>query len=460
MSQWDRAQQVFREALDRDPAEREAFLDEVCAGDQPLREEVASLLAFDGGVATDFLAAGDAGGEPNASEPEPLLGQTVGRYRIVRLIASGGMGTVYEAVQEQPERAVALKVMRGARLGPSLLRRFELESHLLARLRHPGIAQVYEAGTHEGDGAQPVPFFAMELVPDARPINRYAEQMGLPLRERLDLFLQVCDAVQHGHQRGIIHRDLKPANILVDPDGRVKVIDFGVARVTDADVAITTLRTDVGQLVGTLQYMSPEQCQADPLELDTRSDVYALGVVLYELLTGALPYDVSCRPIPSAARVICEEPPIAPQLLSRTFRGDLGLVMLRAMEKDRDRRYQSAADLARDVRHYLGREPIEARPPSVWMSIARWLARHPVVTTAAAASVVALGIVLGTIAAIQQARSMPREIVLSEDGKEARLLALSGHELHVWTAKGGGIYDAEIVDAPRELGGGRRAVLV
>ena len=218
----------------------------------------------------DPTADGPADRDPNDSErrtetgveaPTANLPRNIGHFTIKERIASGGMGTVYKAVQEQPRRSVAIKVMKHGVTSRSALRRFEYEAQLLARLRHPYIAQVYEAGTHD-DGSGPVPFFAMEYIPNAKPITKYAEDKKLGTRERLDLFARVCDAVHHGHQRGIIHRDLKPSNILVDSHGQPRIIDFGVARATDSDMARTTLQTDLGQLIGTLQYMSPEQCEA------------------------------------------------------------------------------------------------------------------------------------------------------------------------------------------------------
>jgi tetratricopeptide (TPR) repeat protein/tRNA A-37 threonylcarbamoyl transferase component Bud32 len=288
----------------------------------------------------------------------------IGQYRIKRVIASGGMGTVYEAMQEQPRRTVAVKVMRPGVASRSALRRFEFESQLLARLQHAGIAQVYEAGTHD-DGTGAVPFFAMEYIPNAKSITEYAKEKRLGTRDRLRLFAPVCDAVHHGHQKGIIHRDLKPGNILVDSHGVPKIIDFGVARATDSDLAVTTLQTDVGQLIGTVQYMSPEQCEADPHDIDTRSDVYALGVVLYELLAGLLPYDVTKFPVYQATQVVRERRPMRLSTIDRTLRGDIETVVFKALDKDRERRYQSADELRRDLEHYLKGEPISARPSSI-----------------------------------------------------------------------------------------------
>ncbi len=301
----------------------------------------------------------------------------LGKYSIKRLINSGGMGSVFEAVQENPRRAVALKVIKPGLASRSALRRFEYESQILARLRHPGIAQVFEAGS-ETDlaGGEPIPYFVMEYIPNARPINEYVAVADLPLNEKLALFVKVCDAVHHGHTKGIIHRDLKPSNILVDSAGNVKIIDFGVARATDSDLAVTTLQTDVGQLLGTMQWMSPEQVEADPHDIDTRSDVYALGVVLYELVTGQLPYDIIKAPVYEAARVIREQPPARPSSLSYIAKGDLETILLKALEKDRNRRYRSAAELADDINRFIGHEPVGARRGSALYDLKKFARRN------------------------------------------------------------------------------------
>jgi len=307
------------------------------------------------------------------------------------------MGTVYEAVQEKPHRTVALKLMRHGIASRSALRRFEYESQILARLRHPGIAQVYEAGTHRDDSGT-VPFFAMEYIVGAKPITQYAKEKKLGTRQKLELFAQVCDACHHGHQKGIIHRDLKPSNILVDAQGQVKIIDFGVARSTDSDLAVTTLQTDIGQLIGTLQYMSPEQCEADPHNIDTRSDVYALGVVLYELLSGRLPYKVSSKQIFEATRTIREQQPTKLTTIDKSLKGDLETVVLKALEKDRERRFQSALELAQDIRRYLSGEAIMARPPSIVYQLRVFARRNKALFGAIAAVFVVLlgGVIVST----------------------------------------------------------------
>jgi hypothetical protein len=321
-------------------------------------------------------------------QPGPHLTR-IGHYTIRRVIASGGMGTVYEALQEQPRRTVAVKLMKHGVASAAALRRFEFESQLLARLKHPGIAEVYEAGTHD-DGTGPVPFFAMEYVPNAAPITAYAKSRGLGVQQRIELFTQVCDAVHHGHQKGIIHRDLKPDNIIVDAEGRPKVIDFGVARATDSDLAFATLQTEYGQLIGTLQYMSPEQVSADPHDIDIRSDVYALGVVLYELLAGRLPYDLKETPPLEAARRIRDEAPPNLSTTSRLLGGDLVTIAHKALDKDRERRYQSAGELAADLRRFLNREPISARPPTVLYQVKVFARRNKVLVGSMAAVLVVL----------------------------------------------------------------------
>ena len=321
--------------------------------------------------------------------------EMIGQYRIIGVIGSGGMGAVYEAAQDNPRRRVALKVVKSERATPAAMRRFKFEVQALARLRHPGIAQIYEAGTFQSEAGEQ-PYFAMEYIPAARPITDYADEMDLGIEERIRLFERVCDAVHHGHQKGIIHRDLKPDNILVDRGGNPKIIDFGVARATDADLAVTTLQTGVGQIIGTLQYMSPEQCLGDPGEVDTRADVYSLGVILYELLCRKLPYDIGKQAILEAIRVIREEPPRRPSTVTRVIRGDIETITLKALEKRPDRRYDSAAGLRRGLQHYLQHDPIEARPPSLAYQARMFARRHR--TVVASAAVVVLAITGGLIA--------------------------------------------------------------
>ena len=310
----------------------------------------------------------DDSGKGSMPEPSkiPAMGMPseIGRYKILGIIGTGGMGHVYEAMQEAPRRRVALKVIKGGAASEMALRRFEFETQILAKLHHPNIAQIYEAGTWDSPEGK-VPFFAMEYIPGRRGLIEYAQKRDLSLRDRLALFTKVCEAVHHGHQKGVIHRDLKPDNILVDTNGNPKIIDFGVARATDADLSVTTMQTTMGQLIGTLQYMSPEQCDADPDRIDIRSDVYALGVILFQLLSGKLPYDLRRQAIHEAVRVIKEQRPDSMSTISGSLRGDVDTIAQKALEKDRNRRYQSAAELANDIGHFLNSEPIDARPLSI-----------------------------------------------------------------------------------------------
>lgn len=321
-------------------------------------------------------------------EPAPVPGGPVpglSRYRILKRLGRGGMGIVYEAEQDSPRRKVALKVLHQGAAPESALRRFQVEAEVLARLEHPGVARIYEAGTFSSaSGRQP--FFAMELV-RGRPLT--AAVQGLEPRARLQLFAAVCDAVQHAHQKGVIHRDLKPANILVTNEGVPKVLDFGVARVTGSDVR-ATLETRTGTLVGTLPYMSPEQVSGDPARVDARADVYALGVILFELLTGRLPRRLEGCQVPEAVRRISETPPLRLGALDRGLRGDLDAIAAKALESDRERRYASAEALAEDVRRHLRSEPVEARPPSSVYQITRFARRHPALVGTAALAVVLL----------------------------------------------------------------------
>jgi tetratricopeptide (TPR) repeat protein len=341
------------------------------------------------------LAGNESESANTVASPQMSLGK-VGRYKITRLIGEGGMGAVYEAEQEQPRRTVALKVIKPGLASPELLRRFAQESQALGRLQHPGIAQIYDAGTAD-TGYGPQPYFAMEFIRGETLLD-HAKSHRLNTNQRLELIVKVCEAVHHAHQRGLIHRDLKPGNILVDETGQPKILDFGVARVTDSD-AQATMQTDIGQLVGTLAYMSPEQVLADPLELDTRSDVYALGVIFYELLSGKLPYNIS-KKLHEALHAIREEDPSRLSMIDRNFRGDIETIAAKALEKDKARRYASAAELAADITHYLKDEPIIAQPPTTSYQLKKFARRHKALVGGLAAVFVVL--VLGVVASTYQ----------------------------------------------------------
>jgi len=386
-----KVQALFDDLAGRDRAQRDALLDAACAGDGELRALVERMLDSDDSDMNGFLrqpvfAAGGGGAPPPAEAPA-----VIGSYEIVRTIGEGGMGIVYEARQREPRRTVALKVIRSALPSRETLRRFRHEAEILARLRHPGIAHVYEAGVTQvalgGGIAATQPYLAMEFV-EGRPLRRHAEEEGLPARQRLELMARVCDAVQHAHEKGVIHRDLKSDNLLVDAGGQPKILDFGVARLVDPDGADLTRHTRAGEIVGTLAYMSPEQVGG--ADVDTRSDVYSLGVILYELLAGRLPHDVRGVPLAEAARRIQEVPAPPLSSLSRAYRGDVETIVARAMHRARERRYESAAALAGDLRRHLRAEPIEARRDSAVYVLGRTLRRYRWAVAAFAASIASL----------------------------------------------------------------------
>jgi len=336
-------------------------------------------------------------GEPPA-EARP---ERIGDYEIAGVLGRGGMGVVYEALQRAPRRSVALKVLR-AMPGEASRGRFRHEAQLLARLQHPGIAQVYQVG-EAAVGGLTVPFFAMELVRGA-PIDAYARDAGLDVRRRLELVAGVADAVHHAHQKGVVHRDLKPANVLVDEHGRPRVLDFGIARAIDPDLELETLRTEVGELVGTLAYMSPEQAGGEPAQVDSRTDVYSLGVLAYELLSGRLPCPVDGRPVLAVLQAIRDADPPPLSTFDRALRGDVETIVAKALEKDKERRYSSAHELAADLRRFLANEPIAARPATAAYQLAKFARRHRALVGGAAAVVLVLALGLaGTLAGLVRA---------------------------------------------------------
>jgi serine/threonine protein kinase/Tfp pilus assembly protein PilF len=389
-SEWPNVERILATVIELAKAERSARIAQLCAHNSKLQAEVESLLAAHESaesfmqtlppgslrfaIADDVDASHEAGKEAPSLWPETkaALPAQIGHYRIVRLLAEGGMGCVYEAEQEQPRRTVALKVIRPGMTTPEMLRRFEREFQTLGRLQHPGIARIYEAGKADtGFGAQP--YIAMEFI-QGRTLLAYADAQHPGTRQRLELMVKVCEAVHHAHERGVIHRDLKPGNILVDESGQPKILDLGIARATNRDEQLTR-QTDLGQLLGTLAYMSPEQVLADPSQLDPRTDVYSLGVILYELLAGHRPYMLSSR-LEEAVHTIREEDPAPLSSINRTYRGDIEIIAARALEKDKARRYSSAAELGSDIQRHLKDQPILARRASTTYQIQKFARRH------------------------------------------------------------------------------------
>ncbi|MEM7201516.1 MAG: serine/threonine-protein kinase [Planctomycetota bacterium] len=395
---FERVAELFAAAVDLPADQRTSYLSQRCGDDAELRREVEELIVLDEraplqkriGALDDQLGQLAVGVTSHADALPP--GAQIGGYRILGELGRGGMGIVYRAEQAQPRRTVALKLIRSV-LDDRLLRRFEQEAEVLGLLHHPGIAQIFEASTARTHD-QSAPFFAMELV-EGEVLTEFATRRSLDINDRVRLLVAIGDALQHAHQKGVIHRDLKPANVLVTREGQPKILDFGVARATDADLRGATLQTDAWQILGTLAYMSPEQVRGEPKGIDTRSDVYALGVVAYELLTGELPYEVGGS-LPEAARVITEREPVRLGNRSRLFRGDLETIIGKALQKDRRMRYASASEFVADLQRFLHHEPIEARNPSTIYQLEKFARRHRgLVTGLLIAVLILVGAVIG-----------------------------------------------------------------
>jgi eukaryotic-like serine/threonine-protein kinase len=441
--------EIFVAAFQRtDPVERGRYLEEACGSDAELRRRVENLLGRAEGAGS-FLESPAANLDPTAvHSPSEAPGTQIGPYKLLEQIGEGGMGVVYLAQQTEPvKRLVALKVIKAGMDSRQVLARFEAERQALALMDHPNIARVLDAGTtgERRDVSPPVdhhrranastlagrPYFVMELVKGV-PITRYCDERKLTPRERLELFLPVCHAIQHAHQKGIIHRDIKPTNVLVALyDGKPvpKVIDFGVAKAAGQPLTEKTLVTGLGALVGTPEYMSPEQAELNQLDIDTRSDVYSLGVLLYELLTGTTPLTrkrVKDAALLEVLRVIREEEPQKPSTrlstteelpsiaanrgteparLSRLVRGELDWVVMKALEKDRNRRYETANSFAMDVQRYLADEPVQACPPSAAYRLRKFVRRNKGAVVAVASILVLLATIatIGSVAALRLA---------------------------------------------------------
>jgi tetratricopeptide (TPR) repeat protein/tRNA A-37 threonylcarbamoyl transferase component Bud32 len=445
-----KVREIFEAAYGLPPEERPAYLDRACGRDGALRDRVDTLLAAaeqehpflsePTGAPTATTAPGSGGG----STPVEAPGSRIGRYKLLEQIGEGGFGTVFMAEQEEPvHRRVALKIIKPGMDSKQVIARFEAERQALAMMDHPCIARVLDAG--ETDLRHP--YFVMELV-RGEPITEYCDQNDLTTGERLDLFTQVCHAVQHAHQKGVIHRDIKPSNVLITVvDGRPipKVIDFGIAKATESKLTELTLFTEHRALIGTPAYMSPEQAVMSGVDVDTRSDIYSLGVLLYELLTGTTPFDTKelmAAGLAEIQRIIREVEPEKPSTrlstlkqtapdgarrpedtgrLSAIVRGDLDWIVMKAMEKDRSRRYETASGLAADVKRHLAGEAVVAAPPSRAYRARKFVRRHRAGVMAASLVVLSLaaGVVGTTIGLVRAERQRARAEANAESTQQA-----------------------------------------
>jgi serine/threonine protein kinase len=399
--------QIFTDALDAPRGKRASFLAAACAGDEQLRREVLELFLLHGEPTRCSTCRSTARAHSRGSRSRAAPRSAP--YRLVRELGRGGMGVVHLA--EKDGHAVAVKLLAAGAVSPELRERFRLEAEILGRLDHDGIARVVDVGEVIGAGGVPQPWIAMEHV-EGVPLHEYVQRERLALEPRLELLALVCDAVQHAHAHGVIHRDLKPANILVRADGRPVVLDFGVARLAGGDERPTELATRTGQLLGTPQYMSPEQVQAESAGLTPASDVYSLGVIAYELCAGQLPYEASSVSLHRAIVIILSAEPRPLGKLDRRFRGALERVIAKALEKRPADRYRDAGEFADDVRRKLAGRPVRAPGPSVWRVVSRWSrARRRLV--AALLTLLLAGLFVETWIMGTGRRPMPREAVLA-----------------------------------------------
>ncbi|MBL4698202.1 MAG: protein kinase [Phycisphaerales bacterium] len=402
---YTKVREVFHQVCDLDPIEQLEKIDTLCAGDQSTKAEVLRLL--------------------NALNKSHTLGESISDsfdidvafpiiegYTLLRVLGEGGMGTVYEALQANPRRRVSIKVIRYGSQNTNLLSRFKREADVLARLKHPGIAQIYATGFCKSEN-QSRPYIALELI-EGESLLKYADAAKLDTQSRLKIACMLCDAVEHAHLQGVIHRDLKPSNILVDSTGQPKILDFGVARITDSDVQALTLQTEAGQILGTAAYMSPEQASGIPSNIDIRSDIYSLGVVIYELLTGRRPHKIENLPIPDAILAIRENEPTRIGSIDTRYKGDIETILAKALERDITRRYQTAGSLGDDIRRFIRNEPIVARPPTTLYKLRKFTSRNKALVIGLAAVFLSLSLgLVGTSIAFRRESTARKQTMVA-----------------------------------------------
>ncbi len=445
---FQRVESIFSQLCDlpnEQPDAIEQRLAQLAQGDESIASEVRAMLNIDQRP-SPILDTGVLRIEQDEQPTEPLP-ESIGPYTITRILGEGGMGVVYQAQQTSPRRTVALKVIRARSLHAKIKRRFQQEADILAKLNHPGIATIYESGIAQ-QGNRQIPFVAMELI-DGQPITTYAKDHALPTDDRVRLLLQVCHAVAHAHSMGIVHRDLKPSNILVDQQGHPSVLDFGIA--IDLQLDQRTQMTQTGQLLGTLQYMAPEQVDQHTRATGPQTDVYALGLIAYELLLGISPHAKHESSMYELVRAIRDDEPDLLGTHDRTMRGDLETIIAKALSRDIQRRYPDAGALAGDLQRYLGHMPIEARRPSTWYQLRKFSQRNPLLVGSVAS--IMLVLVAAIILIANALRIANNERTIAQQQQRAQQLIAQFVTEDLFSAGNpdyGGNPDILLIDAMRQ----------
>ncbi|MBL8896522.1 MAG: tetratricopeptide repeat protein [Planctomycetes bacterium] len=405
---------LFSAACELRGAAREDYVRRACEGNPALEHELRELLASDeSGGLFDETGLGALHGASRAAALDAELPETIGPYRVLQVLGRGGMGVVYRAVQEKPSREVALKVLAPGIASAESRRRFEFEAEALARLQHPGIAQIYAVGTYVSSAGEQ-PYLAMEFVRGVA-LDAWAKQHHGERRACIELLVALCEAVHHAHQKGVIHRDLKPGNVIVDESGRPKVLDFGIARVAGEEDALS-LHTRTGQVLGTLAYMSPEQANGDVARIDSRSDIYSLGAIGYQLLSGSLPIELGQLTLVKALKKLVQEEALPLGRRDQGLRGDLETIFAKALRKEPEQRYASALGLADDLRRFLDHEPIRARKATTSYVLSRFARRHAWLL----AGLAALFVGLASALAVSLAATARAEEALAQEERSRR----------------------------------------